>query len=71
MAHPSDIIVTESEAAHMLRLSPRTMQRLRADGAGPPIVHLTERRVGYRIIDLNDWAAARVSSAGSPSPEAV
>jgi hypothetical protein len=55
-----DLIATEPEAARMLRLSPRTMQRLRAEGAGPPVVRLTERRVGYRIVDLEAWTIARV-----------
>lgn len=63
MASNGNSIVTEAEAAHMLRLSLRTLQRMRAGGVeGPPFVRLTERRIGYRVADLNAWAESRVSS---------
>jgi hypothetical protein len=48
----------------MLRLSPRTLQRLRAVGEGPPMVQLTQRRIGYRITDLSAWAQAQVVAPG-------
>lgn len=63
MSSPENIIVTETEAAEMLRLSPRTMQRLRLDGSGPAFVQLTQRRLGYRIVDLSDWTRARAGTA--------
>ena len=50
---PADIggaplVLTEDEAARMLRLSARTMQRLRLDGDGPRFVKLTGRRSATR-----------------------
>jgi hypothetical protein len=53
------LVVTEVEAGHMLRLSVRTMQRLRLDGDGPRFVRLTGRRIGYAISDLRAWVQAR------------
>ena len=53
------LVLTEDEAARMLRLSARTMQRLRLDGEGPRFVKLTGRRIGYAIGDLQAWIRAR------------
>ena len=60
-----DLIVTEAEAGKMLRLSVRTMQRLRLDGAGPAFVCLTGRRIGYRIGALTDWVRTREATSTS------
>jgi predicted DNA-binding transcriptional regulator AlpA len=54
-----DLIVTEAEAATMLRLSARTLQRLRLDGNGPRWIRLTGRRLGYAIADLQEWVRSR------------
>jgi predicted DNA-binding transcriptional regulator AlpA len=64
MANQGSLMMTEAEAAKMLCLSPRTMQRLRAEGAGPPFVQLTERRIGFRLADLEAWLASRRVSSG-------
>jgi hypothetical protein len=53
------LVVTEEEAGRMLRLSVRTMQRLRLDGDGPRFVRLTGRRIGYSIGDLQKWVQRR------------
>lgn len=65
-----NLIVTEAEAAHMLRISPRTLQRMRALGGGPPIVRLSERRIGYSVAALNAWMADRTEQPG-PGPAAA
>jgi hypothetical protein len=54
-----DLIVTEAEAARVLRLSPRTLQRMRLEGGGPGFVKLTERRIGYPVASLESWVAER------------
>jgi hypothetical protein len=60
------LIVTEAEAATMLRLSVRTLQRLRLDGGGPRWVRLTDRhRLGYAIADLQAWVRARSMTSTS------
>ena len=61
------LVLTEDEAARMLRLSARTMQRLRLDGDGPRFVKLTGRRIGYAIGDLQAWVRARSVASTSNS----
>jgi predicted DNA-binding transcriptional regulator AlpA len=52
-------IFTEAEAAKLLRLSRRTLQRLRIDGGGPIYVKLTASRIGYAFGDLEAWVHQR------------
>lgn len=54
------LIVTEAEAAQMVRLSARTLQRLRLAGEGPRYINLTPSgsRIGYAVADLQAWIAA-------------
>jgi hypothetical protein len=51
-----DIFLQDVEAAAYLRISPRTLQRLRQHGIGPPIVRIGRRRLIYRLADLQSWA---------------
>ena len=59
-----DTLLTGREAAALLRLSERTMERHRAAGTGPRYVALG-RAVRYRRGDLLDWIerAARQSTS--------
>jgi excisionase family DNA binding protein len=57
-------LLTQSEAAKMLRLSERTLERLRLQGGGPKFVK-ANRSVRYREADLEAWIAARVVSSTS------
>ena len=50
--------LTQREAARVLRLSPRTLERYRVSGMGPRFVK-TGRRVLYRYSDIESWAAER------------
>jgi hypothetical protein len=60
-------LLNQSEAAKMLRLSARTMERLRVSGSGPLYVKCG-RSVRYRVCDLEAWIAARVvGSTSEPS----
>jgi predicted DNA-binding transcriptional regulator AlpA len=52
-------LLTEREAAEMLRLSTRTLQRLNQGHTGPRKLQLTARRVAYRRADLLEWIAQR------------
>jgi hypothetical protein len=52
-------LLTQREAASVLRLSERTLERSRVTGFGPPFCKLG-RRVLYRQDDLDRWIAARV-----------
>lgn len=51
-------LLTPSEAAVMLRLSSRTLERLRATGSGPCFVK-AGRRVLYRRRSLEKWIDRR------------
>jgi predicted DNA-binding transcriptional regulator AlpA len=55
-------IVDQVTARQLLGLSSRTWDRLRARGEAPPHIQLSERRVGYRLIDLQKWIDARDSA---------
>ena len=50
--------LTNEEAATFLRLSPRTLEKLRVIGGGPRFRKFG-RRVLYAIDDLETWANAR------------
>ena len=54
-------LLTQREAASTLRLSERTLERLRLQGGGPMFVKCG-RAVRYRECDLEAWIDARVVS---------
>jgi len=51
--------LTNAESATLLRLSPRTLEKLRVEGGGPRF-HKFGRRVVYAIADIEVWANARM-----------
>lgn len=57
------------EAARLLGLSPRTLEKHRCDGTGP-IYHKLGGRVVYTVSDLQAWidAAARLSTSEAAPP---
>ena len=58
-----DVVLTQPEAAQMLRLSTRSLERLVETGKAPPRIQLTGRRVGYWKRDVLAWLQARTSTA--------
>ncbi len=52
-----ETLITQKEAAAILRLSVRTLERHRVAGTGPAFVKLGGR-VAYRSSDLMAWAAS-------------
>ena len=58
-----DVVLTHPEAARMLRLSTRSLDRLIETGEAPPRIQLTSRRVGYWRRDVLAWLQARTSPA--------
>lgn len=56
--------LTQREAAALLRLSERTLERFRVTGDGPKFVK-AGRRVLYRQSDLDEWITARVCGSTS------
>jgi excisionase family DNA binding protein len=59
-----DVLMTQREAAKLLQLSGRTLERYRASGTGPRYIALG-RAIRYRRHDLADWVerAARQSTS--------
>jgi hypothetical protein len=57
-------LLNQAEAADALRLSERTLERLRLTGNGPVYIK-AGRRVLYRSSDLEAWIAAQVRSSTS------
>jgi predicted site-specific integrase-resolvase len=57
-------LLTQREAALLLRLSERTLERWRVAGIGPRFVRLN-RRIRYRQQDLDAHVAARVVGSTS------
>lgn len=64
--HPHDdvssspALLTTSEAARIVRLSPRTLERLRVSGQGPRFTKAgpgKRARVLYRKADIDEWLA--------------
>ena len=53
-------LLTQREAALALRLSERTLERLRVSGLGPVFVKCGGRSIPYRQTDLEDWISTRV-----------
>jgi excisionase family DNA binding protein len=54
-------LLMQSEAARVLRLSERTLERLRLQGGGP-LFAKAGRAVRYREADLEAWIEKRVVS---------
>jgi excisionase family DNA binding protein len=57
-------LLDQREAAKLLRLSERTLERLRLQGGGPLYVK-AGRAVRYREADLKAWIDARVVNSTS------
>jgi hypothetical protein len=55
-------VVDEATAIRITGVSPRTWDRLRARGDIPVVTRLSERRLGFRLVDLKTWLDARRES---------
>jgi len=56
--------LTNDEAAHVLKLSPRTLEKFRVIGGGPRYRKFG-RRVVYSVQDLEAWSDARACDSTS------
>jgi excisionase family DNA binding protein len=57
-------LLTQDEAAELLKLSVRTVERLRVSGTGPKFLKIF-RSVRYRPADVEQWLASRVRGSTS------
>ena len=58
-------LLRQREAAKLLSLSERSLERLRCFGGGPKYVRLSRGRIAYREEDLREWIARRVVGSTS------
>ena len=63
--YDAEILLTEAEAAKLLKFTPRFLQARRTRGDGPAYVHVSSRAIRYRRIDLVAWIEARVRTSTS------
>lgn len=63
------MFLDQPQAAGFLKISERTLERMRWQGDGPKFCKLG-RRVAYRQSDLLDWANARVFSSTTEAQQA-
>ena len=56
--------LTQKEAAALLRISQRTLERYRLDGIGPKFIS-ARRRILYSLDDLVDWTRANTFQSTS------
>jgi predicted DNA-binding transcriptional regulator AlpA len=54
-----DAALSRHDAARLIGCSTRSLDRLVAQGEGPPYCRIGSRRMVFRLADLNDWMAAR------------
>ena len=64
-------LLTQREAAQLLRLSERSLERYRVSGFGPRYVKAGHSAVRYRIEDVETWIASRVVRSTSQEPNNV
>jgi excisionase family DNA binding protein len=57
-------LLTQREAAEELRLSERTLERLRLTGEGPKFIRMG-RSIRYRFADIETWIVSQMVSSTS------
>jgi excisionase family DNA binding protein len=60
-------LLTQREAATLLHLSERTLERFRVSGTGPKFVRLG-RSIRYRLADVEAFIALRIVGSTSERP---
>ena len=65
-----ELLLTQKQAARILRLSVRTLERHRVTGTGPRWARL-DRLVRYRESDLDEWVNDSLHTSTSDSEAAA
>jgi predicted DNA-binding transcriptional regulator AlpA len=60
-------LLSQREAATLLHLSERTLERFRVSGTGPKFVRLG-RSIRYRLADIEAFIASRIVGSTSERP---
>jgi Helix-turn-helix domain len=66
---PDRLFLTTNDAAALLRISPRSLERRRQDGSGPPFCRIGGC-VRYLLADLLAWADSQKALSTSDRPTA-
>lgn len=53
------LVVSERDAARLVGLSPSSLRRQRNEGTGPRAIWLSDRKLGYRMTELEAWVDSR------------
>ena len=64
-------VFSEHQAAELLGLSVRTLQRFRVEGRGPRYLKLGRKRVAYSETDIAAWVESCRRQSTSANHEAV
>ncbi len=56
---PPETFISEDDAARLLGVSGKTLQRHRKARTGPSWHRFSTRRIAYRVGDVLDWAEGR------------
>jgi predicted DNA-binding transcriptional regulator AlpA len=59
-------VLNETELCRMLGISNKTFERMRYRGDVPPKTQLSDRRVGYRVCDVEEWLDRRRQADDTP-----
>lgn len=62
---PADALLTPSDVADLLRVSPGTLANWRSQGRGPAYVRLADGPVRYEAADVSAWLAAQPRRGGA------
>ena len=67
MTHHHDplALLTEADAAELLKFTRRFLQARRVRGDGPPFIRISSRAIRYRREDLLAWLEQRVRTSTS------
>jgi len=67
----SSVLRNEVQAAALLGVSPRALQKWRVTGGGPQFVRLSARCIRYRDQDLASWTQGRSCRSTSEYAESL
>ena len=60
------VLATPDQAADLLGVTPRALERWRASGDGPRYVRLSRSTIRYRVEDLDAFVASRLCASTAP-----
>jgi len=65
------VLLTPDQAADMLGVTPRVLERWRGCGDGPVFVRLTRKTIRYRIENIEAFISANLRTSTAPGAEHV